>query len=234
MNHVGRSFKVAVVDSNPPQLTGQSILPLDWSAIDTPVPGLPIILGFKCNLCGWLVRTQDSIKQHYIKKHRPTNPIASITTKSAHTPSRYPNSRAYIQKLFPPSSPSPPLFPHNSGRCNFQVMHIPESILQVQPSTLKTQSSSHSAHPFPTTVLPPYISALGWVEWLQNTQLSPHFLKWLATPPRGQQIKTDNSALNKVEHGLYETSELLKEYLNAADELLSSMTPSIRDAIRGK
>ena len=42
---------------------------------------------------------------------------------------------------------------------------------------------------------------------------------------------TMDGILEKVEHGLWKTSELLKEYLAAADGKLVSLVPGIRDAI---
>jgi len=58
------------------------------------------------------------------------------------------------------------------------------------------------------------------------------FLK--LTSPIHQKLNTRNNILGKVQCGLWETSKLMKEYLKAADLMLSSITPSIRDAIWGQ
>jgi len=231
MNHIGKSFKVAI---NPKQdSSSQPILPYDWSAIEVPVPGLPIILGFKCTFCGWLLGSRDSLKVHCTKKHK--QPITTaVIMEFSDTPSHDHYSRVYLQRLFPSGTPSPPLFPPQAIRCYFEIIHLPKAIIQPQPSTLVTQFSSHSTYQIPVTTLPPYISALGWVEWLEKAKLTKGFFKWLVAIPKKQEVNARNETLEKVEHGLWETSQLLKEYLNAADEMLGTMAPGIRDLIRGQ
>ena len=44
----------------------------------------------------------------------------------------------------------------------------------------------------------------------------------------------EDEVLEKVESGLLETSQLLKEYLAAADTVLESLASGIRDAVRGQ
>lgn len=230
MGHISRSFKVATrAEVDPSQ---ESILPPDWSMIDVPIPGLPIILGFKCTSCGWLLGRESSFKCHYKSNHKETS-IPDFSTTGTSQATLY--SRVYVQKIFPSSTHVPPLFPPKSCRCYYEVIHVPETVPQHQPSKKETHSSLCLTH-IPVTTLPPYISVLGWLEWLQSTQLSPQFLQWLVTAPLNKATNTyqNNQVLAQVEHGLWETSELLKEYLKAADEKLSSMTPGIRDAIRGQ
>jgi hypothetical protein len=243
MEHIQRSFRVATKPTTTeptdtePTTPPLSLLPSDWSAIDVPVPGLPLVPGFKCKLCGWLLGTEGSLSQHYMKKHKssPTIPPFTTTTESTGTPFSHLHSKVYIQRLFPPThSLSPPLFPPKEDRCYFQVINLPETVLQPQPSIATTRSSSHSAHLFPISTLPPYIAALGWVEWLQSTKLSPEFLRWLVSNPLKFGTSLEDDDLEKVEYGLHETSKLLQEYLKEADELLSFLAPGIRDAVRGK
>ena len=55
----------------------------------------------------------------------------------------------------------------------------------------------------------------------------------MVSVPQDQRFSGDE-VLDKVEHGLWKTSQLLKEYLRDAEQALDSMTPSVRDAIRGR
>ncbi|KAF9643912.1 hypothetical protein BDM02DRAFT_3191090 [Thelephora ganbajun] len=229
MEHIRKSFKV-IVDAKK-STSPQHILNSDWSTIDAPVPGLPIVLGFKCTLCGWLLGTRDSLNTHHSQKHKQS-PIAIM--ESSHILSHYPHSRVYIQKLFPSSQLTPPLFPLGATRCYFEVTYPHGAVLQLQPSTLETQFSSKVTHPIQVTTLPSYISTLGWVEWLERTKLTKGLLMWLVATPEEQRVSEGDEILGKVEHGLWETSQLLKEYLKAADERLETMAPGIRDLIRGQ
>ena len=99
---------------------------------------------------------------------------------------------------------------------------------------LETQFSSYSPLLILDSTLPSYISKLGWTEWLQSTQLPPKSLKWLVALPIDQKADIRKEALEKVEHGLWETSELLKNYLKAADDKMESLASGVRDAVRGR
>ena len=176
ISHIEKSFGVIINPDNPPKY----ILPSHWSMIDVPVPGLPLILGFKCSTCGWLLGTEDSFKTHRTKHNKSQK--LQVPGFSSHTPSNHSYSRVYVQKLFHSGLRTcPPQLFANSLRCYIQVMNPSKTTIFSQPSALETQFSSHSAPPLST--LPPYISTLGWVEWLQSTQLSPTFLRWLVALP---------------------------------------------------
>ena len=98
MSHIGRSFQVVTANIQH-NLSPQPILPSEWSAIDSPVPGLPITLGFKCGLCGWLLGTKASMRVHHSIKHKK-DPSAIIEAGSDCTPPHSPDSRVYVQRLF--------------------------------------------------------------------------------------------------------------------------------------
>jgi hypothetical protein len=226
MEHIGKSFGVVISPERPTE----SILPSNWFIIDAPVPGLPIIYGFKCSACDWLFGSGESLRVHCVKKHQefqvpPTS--SDITSNNLH-------SRVHIQRLFTTGSHIPQLFPKKSHRCYIQVMYPSTTTLIPHPSTSKTQFSSHSVPPLPISTLPPHISALGWIDWLQSTHLSPDFLMWLVALPVCQKANTSDKVLERVECGLWETNELLKEYLTAAEEKLESLAQGVRDAIRGQ
>ena len=229
MGHIQKSFKV-VVNPESPQ---KSILPSHWSIIDAPVPGLPIILGFKCSDCGWLFGSGDSLRVHSSVEHKKSQNI-KIPSISSNIPSNHLYSRVYVQRLFTSGTFTIQLFPAGCTRQYIQVKHLPTTILPLQLSTLETQFSSHSIPSLQISTLPPHISALGWVEWLQSTNLSPDFLRWLVNLPKCKESDTKDKDLEKVEYGLWKTSELLKGYLAVAEEKLESLAPGVRDAVRGQ
>lgn len=225
MQHISQTFKVAVKPK--PGLT--SIFPEIWTTIDVPVPGLPVIIGFKCILCDGLFGKSDSIRVHYYTKHKGE---PHISPKSS-------DSRVPIQRLFSNSlsALNPPLFPKGSGQQFFQISCTPGPSYQHMDSTEEAQVSSFLTHSLQITTVPSYISALGWLECLQSTQLSPQFLAWLVAIPKKATTTGDENSdpnLQLVEEGLLKTKEHVKAYLDDADLKLSSMVQGVRDVIRGK
>ena len=231
--HIQRSFKVQL--SPPSGSSPESLLPKDWSTIDVPVPGLRVILGFQCSECGWLQGSRDSFKQHYLKKHRKQ--LQESTTSGIgpiHLAFKHHYSRVLMQACFRSISSKPLLFPPQHHRVYLQVLHPQKN--QLQPSGSKTQFSSRYTLPSASSsTIPSYISTLGWIDWLQEIESSQDFIKlrWLVSIPTEQEIG-GGGVLEKVEHGLWQTSQLLKEYLRNAEEVLDSMASGVRDAIRGR
>ena len=228
--HMRRSFKVQLIppSSNPPTY----LLPEDWSMIEDPVPGLRVILGFQCSQCGWLLGTRDSMNMHHSKQHNKTT---TSSIELPHLSSKHGYSRVLVQACFKSTSLKPQLFPEGLGRSYLQILHPLEKQDQVQPSNSKAQFSFYSIPSTPSTPIPSYISTLGWIEWLQEIELSEDSakLRWLVSISQSEEI-AGGEDLEKVEHGLLQTSQLLKEYLRDADEGLDSMAEGVRDAIRGR
>lgn len=169
-----------------------------------------------------------------MKYHRSQPTQSAIAAEVSNSPITPPHTKTYIQKLFPSSDQSPPLFPQQNNRVYFRILNTSENAPPHQPPKQQAQPPSRLPPLYPPTSLPHYIQDLGWVEWLQSTRLSPTFLKQLVAPPTQNSINIGCSTLSKVENGLLKTSGLLKEYLHAADQQLSLLTSGIRDAIRGE
>lgn len=228
--HIKRTFKVEVDPGpNPPE----HLLPEDWTLIEVPVPGLPLVLGFKCSECGWLQGTKDSMKHHYHKKHGKSQKPVSIET--APSPPVGSHSRVLMQICFK-GAYKPDLFPAGSSRWYLQVMDLPENQDGFQLRLIETQFSSRSALAATSSVpIPPYIATLGWIDWLQEIHSLQYLveLKWLVSLPSKRKSYGDE-VLGKIERGLWETSLLLKRYLGDAENRLESMEPGIRDAVRGR
>lgn len=219
LGHIERTFGVI---TKPHGSASRQDLLLDpeWNAIEVAVPGLPLIDGFQCSLCYQCFGAKKSLVNHYSAKHR------SIKHSSEHL-------RVNVQRLFSPSMYKQPLFPKDAIHCFFQVIEVPKTTLQLQMSGVKTLSSLKTIKPTIST-FPSYVSTLGWLEWLQGTQSSPLILKQLITPPKKQRKSSKTEVKNQIEQGLWETSELLKGYLEGADNTLSSRILCVRDAIRGQ
>jgi len=234
--HIQRSFRVQLAP--PSGSSPEFLLPKDWSTIDVPVPGLRVILGFQCLLCGWLQGSRDSFRQHYLKKHKRQNQeLATSGTEPLSPNFKHYYSRVLMQGCFKSSSSAhPPLFPLSFNRWYLQVLHPPTDQGKFQLSESKTQfSSCHTPSSTPPSPIPSYISTLGWIDWLHEIESSQDILqlRWLVSIPTSQKTGR-GSDLEKVEHGLWQTSQLLKEYLRDGEEKLDSMAAGVRDAIRGR
>lgn len=231
--HIKRSFKVQLDTTSDPS---KPLLPKDWAVIEVPVPGLPVILGFQCLQCNQLQGTLGSIKSHFHTQHGKKNhqELPASGMEIIKLPFKDSYSRVPMQACFKAVSLKPQLFATNHHRQYLQVMHVSEKQDPLQPSQSKSQVSSRLTPPSTLSGLfPSYISALGWIDWLREIQSSQNTLRWLVSVPQDQRFSGDE-VLDKVEHGLWKTSQLLKEYLRDAEQALDSMTPSVRDAIRGR
>ena len=224
------------VQHTPSGSSPESLLPGDWSIVDVPVPGLRIVLGFKCSQCGWLQGSRESLEHHYSKQHNKKQQH-DPTIPGTNPPSKYGHSRVLMQACFNSSTLMPRLFPANCGKWYLQVLQPLETQNNPQNQILHTttQFSSNSTPITPSALVPSYISALGWIEWLQGIELSEDLfkLRWLVSTPQNQQNSGDE-ILDRVEHGLWKTSQLLKDYLQDAEEMLDSKVAGVRDAICGK
>lgn len=231
VGHIQKSFQVQLKplpDNEPGPLC-----PDDWSMIDVPVPGLPVVVGFKCGVCGTLSGTKESFQKHYSKEHGRTKSVApGGMAKDSSSMSNC--SKVLMQRCFMSQGYKPTLFSKGHNKWYFQVMEPQGGMAQFQLSESEAQITSSlppPAHPAPTL---PYISELGWINWLQRIESSEECitLKWLVSIPQRKHSKRQDD-LEKIEYGLFQTSNLLRGYLLDAEGMLDSMAASVRDAIRG-